>query len=209
MREEELFELIKGLLTSGGPVPVVVLLHEVKERAGDSGIVRNKLTVKVSKAKKGLHILDLCWSQPSSNAVEFDRVHGELTGFHDHSEVFDFRDVKLALLKLQVKVEFCHSLENSAGSFSMGDRVRRGNEEVIHIDDQPSFSNHVSEQVIHESLECSRRVAKAKEHNHGFKEPLVHDEGCLPLMTVFDMDIIVSSTNVEFSEVASVFQLVH
>ena len=35
------------------------------------------------------------------------------------------------------------------------------------------------------------------------------DEGCLPLVAVFDTDIVVSPTNIELSEVASVFQLVH
>ena len=35
------------------------------------------------------------------------------------------------------------------------------------------------------------------------------DEGRLPLVAVFDADIVVSPTNVELGEVASVFQLVH
>ena len=35
------------------------------------------------------------------------------------------------------------------------------------------------------------------------------DKGSLPLVTVFDADIIVPPTNIEFGEVVSVFQLVH
>ena len=35
------------------------------------------------------------------------------------------------------------------------------------------------------------------------------DESCLPLVAVFDADIVVSPTNIEFGEVVSIFQLVH
>ena len=35
------------------------------------------------------------------------------------------------------------------------------------------------------------------------------DECCFPLVAVFDADVVVSPVNVEFGEVASVFQLVH
>ena len=65
----------------------------------------------------------------------------------------------MTFLKFQVKVEFSHTLEDMAGSFSMGLGVRGCNEEVIHVDDEPSFSDHVPEGVIHESLECDGGVA--------------------------------------------------
>ena len=44
------------------------------------------------------------------------------------------------------------------------------NKEVIHVDDEPSLSNHVSEGVIHESLEHGWGVAETKEHNGRFEE---------------------------------------
>ena len=156
-----------------------------------------------------MYVFYFGWSQPGSDAVKLDRVHGELTRFHDHSKVFDFWDVKLTLFEFQMKVEFSHALENMTGSFFMGFGVRGGNEEVIHIDDEPSLSNHVLEGVVHESLEHSGGVAETEEHDSGLKEPLVGDESHLPLVAVFDVDIVVPPTNVEFSEVASVFQLVH
>ena len=37
-------------------------------------------------------------------------------------------------------------------------RVVGEDEEAIHVDNQPSFSNHVSEGVIHESLESGRGI---------------------------------------------------
>ena len=73
-------------------------------------------------------------------------------------------------------------------------------EEVIHIDNEPSFGNHVVEGVVHESLEGSGGVSEAEEHYGGFKESFVGDEGCFPLMTVFDSYIVVPPPDVELSE---------
>ena len=42
-------------------------------------------------------------------------------------------------------------------------------EEIIHVDDKPSFSNHVMKGVIHEALECGKGVVETKEHNSGFE----------------------------------------
>ena len=78
---------------------MVVLFCEVQEEAGNSGAVRDESTIEIGKAKEGLYILDFSGGWPSSNAVEFDRVHSKLTRFHDYSEVFDFRDIKLTLFE--------------------------------------------------------------------------------------------------------------
>ena len=63
---------------------------------------------------------------------------------------------------------------------------------VLHltVDDEPSLSDHISEGVIHESLEHGRGVTEAKEHDSRFKESFVGDEGHFPLMTILDADII-------------------
>ena len=73
-------------------------------------------------------------------------------------------------------------------------------EEVIHIDDKPTFGNHVMEGVIHKLLESSGGVSESKEHNCGFEQSLVGNEGCLPLVTILDSHIVVSPTNVELGE---------
>ena len=54
----------------------------------------------VGEAKEGIYFLDFGGDWPGSNAIKFHQVHDKLTGFYDHSEVFDFRDIKLALLEL-------------------------------------------------------------------------------------------------------------
>ena len=87
--------------------------------------------------------------------------------------------------------------------------VREGDEKVIHVDDKPSFSDHVSEGVIHESLEHCGGVTKTKEHDCWFEESFVGNEGCLPLVTILDTDVVISPTNIKLGEVTSIFQLVY
>ena len=160
--------------------------------------------VEVGEAKKGTYLLNFSGGWLCSDTIELHWVYGKLTRFHDHSKGFDFRDIKLTLLKFQIEVELCHMPEDLTGSFGMSFWVQGGDEEVIYIDDKPSFSNHVLEGIIHESLKCSRGVTKAKEHSGGFKESFVDDEGCLPLVTIFDADIIIPSMNIKFGEVVSI-----
>ena len=128
-----------------GPVPLVIFLGEVKEGVGDSGVVGDELMVEVGKAKERSYVFDFSEGWPSGNTVKLDRVHGKLSGLQNHYKVFDFGDVELAFLKLQVKVQFSHALEDMMGSFFMGRRVRGGDEEVVHIDDELSFGDHVLE----------------------------------------------------------------
>ena len=65
-----------------------------------------------------------------------------------------------------MKIQLSHSLEDVMSSFDMSFEVRGGNKKVIYVDNKPSFSNCVTELVVHELLECDRGVAKAKEHDY-------------------------------------------
>ena len=81
----------------------------------------------------------------------------------------------MAFLKLQIEVKLSHPLKDTASLFSMGHGIGGGDEEVIYVDDEPSFSDHALEGVIHELLECSGRVTETEEHHRGFEESLVDD----------------------------------
>ena len=82
-------------------------------------------------------------------------------------------------------------------------------EEVIHVDDEPSFSNHIAEGVIHETLEGGGQIGKSKEHDGGFKESLVGDEGRLPLVAILDPYIVVSPTDAELGEYFGIAEFVY
>ena len=129
--------------------------------------------------------------------------------FHDHAEVFDLVSGELALFKFQMKVKFSHSLQDVFGAFFMEGGVGGVDKEIIHIDDKPSFGNHVVEEVVHEALEGSGRVGESEEHHGGFEKSFMGDEGCFPLVTVLDSYIVLPPLNVEFGEDLGVSQLVY
>ena len=52
-----------------------------------------------------------------------------------------------------MEVEFCHPLEDMFGAFVVGFLVGEEDQEIVHVDDKPSFGNHILEGVVHESLE--------------------------------------------------------
>ena len=108
--EEETFEGLKGGLARRGPVPGEVLLGEIEEREGDVGVVRDESSVEVGKSKERANIFHLSWCRPACDAVEFDRVHGQLAGFYDHAKVFYLVGGELALLEFQMKVQLSHAL---------------------------------------------------------------------------------------------------
>jgi len=99
-------------------------------------------------------------------------------------------------------------LKDMFGTFFMCSSIRGEDKEVIHINDKPSFSDHVSERVIHESLECDRGVGEAEKHNSRFKEAFVGNESGFPLMPILDADIVVAPSNIKFDEDFSVFEFV-
>ena len=123
---------------------MVGLLGWIKERASDSRIVGDKQTIEVGKAKEGMYFLDFDGGHLGDNTIKFDWIHGKLTGFHNHPKIFDFWDIKLAFLKLQVEVKLSHILKDTTSSFDVCLWIGRGDEEIIHVDDEPSFSNHIS-----------------------------------------------------------------
>ena len=82
----------------------------------------------------------------------------------------------------------------------MGGHVRGINEEVDHVNDKPSFYDHIAKGVIHEVLGSGGEIGETEEHHSGFKESLMGDEGSFPLMSIFDLDIIVSPSDVELGE---------
>ena len=73
-------------------------------------------------------------------------------------------------------------------------------EQVVHVDEKPPFSNHVSEGVVHEVLESCQGVHHSEEHYHWFEAPLVCGKGSLPLVSVLDAYIVISPSDVKLGE---------
>ena len=68
---------------------------------------------------------------------------------------------------------------------------------IVEVDHYEDIS-HVSEDVIHESLECSRGISESHRHNQEFEQAILGAKGCFPLVASSDMHIVVASMQVEF-----------
>ena len=55
------------------------------------------------------------------------------------------------------------------GTFFVEGSVGGIDEEIIHADDEPSFSDHITEEVIHEPLKGGGRVGEPEEHDCVFE----------------------------------------
>ena len=100
-------------------------------------------------------------------------------------------------------------LKDSFSSFLVIFVIVRVDEEVVHIDDKPSFSNHIPEGVGHESLESGGVIGHAKEHNCGLIESPVGNEGGFPLVSVLDSDIVISPLHIKLGEDLGIFEFVN
>ena len=99
-----MFQGIKGGLTRRRPIPSQVLLREVDERASDVRVAGNELSIEVGEAEEGMHIFDFSQGGPACNAVELNRIHGQLSWLDDHPKIFNFISGKFALFKLQMEI---------------------------------------------------------------------------------------------------------
>ncbi|KAF9803698.1 hypothetical protein IEO21_09584 [Rhodonia placenta] len=67
----------------------------------------------------------------------------------------------------------------------------------------------IMENIIHHRLEGHRGIGEAEEHHQGFIQPPVSYKGCLPFVTGFDPDIVISPSDIELREECGTTELVH
>ena len=178
------------------------------ERAGDVGVIRDETSVEVGKAKERSNILDFLGGGPAGDTVQLYGIHGKLTRFDNHAEVFYFGSGEATFLQFEVEVQFRHALEDVFGAFTVSFFVGGEDKKVVHINDKPSFGDHVTERVVHESLEHGGGVGKPEEHYRWFEEAFMCNESGLPLVTVLDVDVVVPPADVKLSKQFGIFEFV-
>ena len=82
----------------------------------------------------------------------------------------------------------------------MSDGFGGVDKEVIHVNNEPSFGDHIMEGVIYKVLEGGRGVGETEEDYSWFEEPFMSDERSFPLMSIFDSDIVIPPSDVKLSE---------
>ena len=82
------------------------------------------------------------------------------------------------------------------------------NEDVVQIDHYYTFRDEVFKDPVHHSLEGSRTIGQAKEHDKWFIKASVGLESGFPFITFLHLDIIKTPMDIELSEVPGPLQLV-
>ena len=78
--------------------------------------------------------------------------------------------------------------------------VRGEDEQVIHVNKEPSFGDHVLEGVVHEPLESGWGIHHPEEHDHGLEEPSMGGKCPLPLVSILDLYIVISPSDIELGK---------
>ena len=90
-----------------------------------------------------------------------------------------------------------------------GEVVWCSDQDVVHVDEDRAgvFQFEWTQFSVHDSLESAGGVTLSEKHHQWFKESKGHFEGCLPLITFLDVDVVIPSTNIELGEQYTSFQV--
>ena len=81
--------------------------------------------------------------------------------------------------------------------------------EIIDIDLEPTFSDHVGENAVHKRLKSGGTVAKSKEHYGRFEKAKGRDKCALPLILFLDSNVVISPSHVKFGEQGGILHVVN
>ena len=166
--------------------------------------------IKIRKPKESANTLDGGGRFPFLDGRKFNRVHFDLSLSDYHAKEFDMWHVKSALGEFEGQSMLTKGKQDSLGTFVMKGKVSLGMDaQVVHIDLQPTFSNHIGKDVIHKQLKSGWPIAEPKEHNSGFKEPERGDERSFPLVFLANVDVVESPLDIELGKDSGVFHVVN
>ena len=123
----------------------------------------------------------------------------------DEAKVFNCGLFEGTLLRFEVEMVFTEDVKDLYYDLMMlFFSLTAKDEDVVHIDDDYPLVNEFFEEVIHHHMEGGGTVCQAKEHHQGLKEASVHPEGSFPLVSLFNMHVVVSPTDVQLCEVLGI-----
>ena len=136
-------------------------------------------------------------------------IHAYITLPNDHAEIFHGGSIEGTFRDLEREAMFLKAGKDMTSAMVVQCEVILGvYPQVVHIDLEPSFGDHIGENVVHERLESGRGVAEPKKHYGGFKETKRGDECHFPLIFLSDADIVITPSNIEFGEQCGVLHVI-
>jgi hypothetical protein len=80
---------------------------------------------------------------------------------------------------------------------------------VVHVDREPALGDFLPKDCVHHRLEGRQGVGEAEEHDHGFEQAFVGEEGCFPLVSILDLDVVVAPVVLDTGDTAGDFVTHH
>ena len=82
-------------------------------------------------------------------------------------------------------------------------------QDIVQIHHHNAFYYRVLEDVVHHGLESDQTIGHPKEHHQGFEHASIGLEGCLPLVSGLNTDVIETPMDIQLGEVSSSSELGH
>ena len=118
--------------------------------------------------------------------------------------------IESAFGKFEGQFMFAKAEQDSSGTFMMEGEVSLGMDaQVVHIDLQPTFGNHIGEDVIHKRLKSGWSITELEEHDSRFKESKRSDEHSLPLVFFANANVVESPSDIELGKDRGVLHIIN
>ena len=195
------FEAEKSCVTLRGPDKLFILASEVIKRVRNIGEVLDERSIEVAEAEEAPDVLDGLRGGPFGDTLDFNRIHLDRTVANKDTKILHFALMKFTLLWLEEEVEFFQFVQNVVNTEFMKDVIILcSDDHVIHVDPKPTLCNFLLEDVVHHSLKRGRGISQAEEHNRWFKEAFAGFEGSLVFIAFFNVNVVVTPSNVKLGE---------
>src|SRR5712664_151807 len=123
-------------------------------------------------------------------------VHGDAGGGDHEAQKFDPLSVEQTLFGLGVQIILAQTFQDASDMDLMIFQGIGEDEDIVEVDHYEDVS-HVSEDVIHEGLKCSRSIGQAHGHNQEIEGAISGAKGCLQLVTSGNANIVVARVQFE------------
>ena len=152
-RKEHFFKFDKGVVLFLSPMEGNPFLGQIMEWSGECGEVRDELLVEVAKSDEGSDCFYRLGGLPLFHGLQFGGIHEYFSICDYQSQVLHFCLIKGTLGQFEVEIFLLHPVEYLFSPFLTCFQGFGKHKDIIDVNDQPSFRDHVCESGVHEGLE--------------------------------------------------------
>ena len=121
----------------------------------------------------------------------------------NHAKILNNVFLEETLLGFRIQVIGSKSFQHFSHNLSMLSLVITEDENIVQVHNDLAVLYKITKDGVHHGLKGCRSVAKAKVHAIRLEQTTLCDKRCLPLVTLFNADVIVPPPKVELREYGS------